>query len=403
MPVLDDAVDGVDCAHGDHDVDDCQAAFAAEQSIGDRHDREEYELLAVFKADPRIDREHRRDERRAGVGGERPEHPRHFDPLVVDDHEGEPQHGRESEQDFRGRNRELRRGGKPQQRHIRRALESRHVVGGRIRGNSWRRQSVDRIRSWSLTGASARSAAAMHGCGINSRQAPEIAGAQTRCSHGRQGRSSISTDSVGIAGSPPRRRSRRQRRTVDADDRRRASSTRCAAVRCRRRRTAALRPIERAQLRRDRRRRNRELRGRVGPESRVARLAMRSAAARSEGPSSTRSAVESSPAASPRDQLRERRSGPAPKRVARADVHDRSVRVVRSTPAARSRAAIARVRRRVERHLDRIVGLRSAAVPGHPANRRQQLPLVDDRVPRLQPARRDARFACTSSRRPGMS
>ena len=75
-----------------------------EQAVGDRHDREEQELLAVDRSWSRGSTENSDgDERRAGVRGQRPEHGGHFEPLAAADDDGEPQHASDREQQLRTR------------------------------------------------------------------------------------------------------------------------------------------------------------------------------------------------------------------------------------------------------------------------------------------------------------
>ena len=167
----------------------------------------------------RLDREERRDERRAGVGRERPEHPRHLDALAVDDDDRNPQERGEAEENPRGGDRELRRRREREQRDIGRAFEAGHAVWRRVR-----RQSGSDVHEWVRTSAcacaSVRSAAAMHRLRIDARQAAEITG-RADALLARAARQALDLHRCGRdARIPPRRRPRRQRRTVDPDDRR---------------------------------------------------------------------------------------------------------------------------------------------------------------------------------------
>ncbi len=56
-PVLDDAVDGAERTGADHHVHRFQRSFAAQQPVGDRHDRVEHQLLRIDEADLTVDRE----------------------------------------------------------------------------------------------------------------------------------------------------------------------------------------------------------------------------------------------------------------------------------------------------------------------------------------------------------
>jgi hypothetical protein len=135
--VLHDPVHRVHGADGDDDVHDLERAVTVEEPIGDGNDGEEKELLAVPQADLGLDREDRGHERRPGIDRQRPEHIGNFDSLVVHDHEREPQHGREREQDAGGGNGELRCGGEAEQRDVRRPFEQRRAPGRDMR-RQWR-------------------------------------------------------------------------------------------------------------------------------------------------------------------------------------------------------------------------------------------------------------------------
>ena len=81
---LHDAVDGVDRADGDDDVDDRERALgrgSSRYAIGTM--AKSTSCLQSMKLVAGSTEKTRRDERRAGVGRERPEHPRHFDALAV--------------------------------------------------------------------------------------------------------------------------------------------------------------------------------------------------------------------------------------------------------------------------------------------------------------------------------
>ena len=100
--VLDDSPRCAERANGDHDVDGGQAQFARQQPVNDRDNDQQDELLGVDEADARIDGEDRRDERGGRVCRQRPEHPRHLDPLAVPHHQSDPEHGGNRQQDVGG-------------------------------------------------------------------------------------------------------------------------------------------------------------------------------------------------------------------------------------------------------------------------------------------------------------
>jgi hypothetical protein len=128
--VLDDAVDRLEGPDRDDHVHGGQAPPAGKEPVGDRDDGEQDQLFGVREADLLIDGKVGRDQRDAGIRQERPEHARDLDPLVVPDHQGEPEDGRERQQHPGGEDRDLERRGKGQQREPRGPLESDGAVVG---------------------------------------------------------------------------------------------------------------------------------------------------------------------------------------------------------------------------------------------------------------------------------
>ena len=84
-------------------------AIARGQTIGERHDDEQHELLAVDQARARVGGEGRRHEREPRIREQRPEEPRDVDALAPHDDERQPARDGDREQDLRRRNRELQR------------------------------------------------------------------------------------------------------------------------------------------------------------------------------------------------------------------------------------------------------------------------------------------------------
>ena len=164
----------------------------------------------------------------------------HFDALVVADEEREPEQRRDASAGCRPPR--SRTAAPPRMRAARGTPRARAAPAAAPASRRTSRRSTCRPRS-SRRSAAARAQRLLrrrdHRLRRRARQASEIARRADPLIARAAGQvPAISTDSVGIARGAPRRRSRRQRRAVYADDRRAPWSPRCAAARCRRRRTA---------------------------------------------------------------------------------------------------------------------------------------------------------------------
>ena len=220
---------------------------------------------------------------------------------------------------------------------------------------------------------------------VNLRQAAEVAG-RADALLARPARQAVDVHRLGrqlrIA---PRRRPRRERRPVDADDRR-----------PRRRRD-----VQRTGVAADEQARSARSSARQLGEVDVAKVEHLARARRAERlPRGGGDAIGGRPIRRPRaeddapaivtggesgHERRERRLRPAPERVARADVDDGDVVPIID---ARARAAARRcARRQPRRAASRPGPAPDPAVVGPAVDRRQQVPLVRDRMPRLQAAR----------------
>ena len=236
------------------------------------------------------------------------------------------------EEDAGRGDRELRRRGERQQRDIGRALEPR---GGCVRRAS---NSASSRRAGAMRALRCRQGRLPASMCVRQRKSP---GAQTRCSHGRQGRP-VDLHRFGRkARIAPGRRPRRQRRSVDPDDRRRRGrrDVQRAGVPADEERGSA-RSARAAPPDRTRRNRRRDRPRR--PERRVARRRRCGrAASRSDGPELSTIRRRGRAGRERRDERRERRFGPSPERVAGADVHDDQLVLGRRRrrPAADPRSA----------------------------------------------------------------
>jgi hypothetical protein len=158
-------------------------ARPAEHPVGERDDDQQDELFRVDEARARIDREERRDERRRAVRGQRPEHRRHFDALVVANEKPDPEQGRDREEDVGRGDRQLQRRREGEKRKARGALQRRR----RQRRHRVEPDVVPRARRLRPHDArpiggpySARSAAAITAPGISCVRHRKSPGAQTR-------------------------------------------------------------------------------------------------------------------------------------------------------------------------------------------------------------------------------
>jgi hypothetical protein len=114
--VLDDADKGAGGADRQHDAQHGIGARAAREFVGDRHQHQQHQLLAIGEADLRIDREARGHQRQRGIRDERPEKCRGFEAFASRDVGHQPGQRRDGEQDLRGGDRQLHGGDDPDQR-----------------------------------------------------------------------------------------------------------------------------------------------------------------------------------------------------------------------------------------------------------------------------------------------
>ena len=337
-----------------------------------------------------IDREERRDQRRRGVGGQRPEHPRHFDALVVADDQREPEDGGQRQQDAGARR------SRPAATRRRPAARARRRARGR-RGRSLARVQC---RSCECT-LSARSAAASTSCRPQRGQAAEIA----RRAHpliagtARQARhfDRLGERRPGSARAPsaPAASGRRSRRPAWR------SSRRCAAGRCRRRRTAGCgrsareaRQVELAEIDDARARRSPQPVARAGRDPLGGRAIRRPGAQHDAGVSAT-------PA--PGRRPASANAGSGQRRNGLLALTCTTISSCRgSTPARCSRSAIRRSAAGSS-GISTASRAGSGGAAGPAVDRAQQVPLIQHRVPRPQLPRARRRCACTSTAGPAMS
>jgi hypothetical protein len=128
--VLDDPDRGAGRTRRDQHVYDGPRPFAARQLVDGGHDQEQHELLVVDDADREVEREHRRDERPSGIGGQRQEEARRGRPLVPANEDCRPAEERARQHDLGGGNGHLHRRDEHQQQAECHTIEA-HVLAVR--------------------------------------------------------------------------------------------------------------------------------------------------------------------------------------------------------------------------------------------------------------------------------